>query len=185
MFINTTDLRKFHFGNVQTGQKVTPWGWLGVFESGAKKSKIALTGWNGEIIWINDDYGSSTDTRYNVYDMQYDWNSDRIFVLRTSSENGLQDGSGNFVPLQLDILDAKTGRSIPRSTVSDTWFREFENNANNEIKKKFVKGSSQYDKNRSRNLYYLDVAYASRNRASLVTWMPNFMQMADHNKKSY
>ena len=184
MFINTTDLRKFHFGNVQTGQKVTPWGWLGVFESGAKKSKIALTGWNGEIIWINDDYGSSTDTRYNVYDMQYDWNSDRIFVLRTSSENGLQDGSGNFVPLQLDILDAKTGRSIPRSTVSDTWFREFENNANNEIKKKFVKGSSQYDKNRSRNLYYLDVAYASRNRASLVTWMPNFMQMADHNKKS-
>ena len=183
MFINTTNLKRFHFGNVQTGQKVTPWGWLGVFDDSATvRTRIALTGWNGEIIWINEDY--KNDANYNVYDMQYDWNTDRLFVLRTSSENGLQDGNANVANMQLDILDAKTGRSVSNSKVDSNWFRPFETAANAEIKKKFVQSNSEYNKKRSRNLYYLDVAYASKQKASLVTWMPNFMHLADHNKKS-
>ena len=58
MFIPTKNLTRFHFGNTQIGQKVTPWGWLGVFDDKEKgvKSRIALTGWNGEIIWVNEDY---------------------------------------------------------------------------------------------------------------------------------
>ena len=45
MFINTTNLKRFHFGNTQKGQTVTPYGWLGVFEdSQTVQNRIALTG---------------------------------------------------------------------------------------------------------------------------------------------
>ena len=71
MFIDTTNLRKFHFGNTQIGQTVTPLGWLGVFEDSAtKKNRIALTSWSGEILWVNEDYKNDSTDRYNVYDMK-------------------------------------------------------------------------------------------------------------------
>ena len=67
MFIPTKNLTRFHFGNTQIGQKVTPWGWLGVFDDeDGVKTRIALTGWNGEIIWVNETY--KTLDKMNVYD---------------------------------------------------------------------------------------------------------------------
>ena len=188
MFIDTTDLRKFHFGNTQIGQKITPWGWLGVFESGNKKSKIALTGWNGEIIWVNDDYGNQSDTRYNVYDMQYDWNTNLLLVLRTNADNGFYEpGQGNNpVPVQLDILDAKTGKKFTGSSIDSAWFSPFQKSAINKLDDNFLKDydRNQNLKNKSKNLYYLDVAFSKQQKALLATWMPNYMQMADQNKSS-
>ena len=44
MFIDTTNLKNFHFGNTQIGQTVTPYGWLGVFEDNRTvQNRIALT----------------------------------------------------------------------------------------------------------------------------------------------
>ena len=48
MFIPTKNLTRFHFGNTQIGQKVTPWGWLGVFddkEKGVKKNCFNWLKW--------------------------------------------------------------------------------------------------------------------------------------------
>ena len=42
MFIDTNNIKSFHFGNVQKGQSVTPFGWLGTHEG--DRTKIVLTG---------------------------------------------------------------------------------------------------------------------------------------------
>ena len=42
MFIDTNNIKNFHFSNVQKGPSVTPFGWLGTQES--DQTKIVLTG---------------------------------------------------------------------------------------------------------------------------------------------
>ena len=191
MFIPTKNLKRFHFGNTQIGQKVTPWGWLGVFEDDNNvKTRIALTGWNGEIIWVNEDYKNS-DSKLNVYDMQYDFNSNLIFVLRTDSSNGFYEGnSANdiFPEVYLEVLDAKTGIKY-KDSVKSTEFRGLQINALN----KLVNGGSDsllngYKNNenirkKTKNLYYLDLTYSPEQKAIIATWMPNFMQMARQSKE--
>ena len=58
MFIDPSNLKRFHFGNTLIGQTVTPYGWLGVFDDpyngNIASTRIALTGWNGEILWVNE-----------------------------------------------------------------------------------------------------------------------------------
>ena len=185
MFIDTTNLKRFHFGTTQTGQKVTPWGWLGVFEdSNTKRNRIALTGWNGEIIWVNNDYANQNDERYNVYDMEYDWNTNLILVLRTKADNGFYVPGSSTVPLQLDILKAKTGEKITNSSIDSNWFKPFQDSAINKLDDNFLLNlnSNQTLKDRSKNLYYLDVSYSPEKNVLLATWMPNYMQMADQTK---
>ena len=182
MFIPTKNLKRFHFGNTQIGQKVTPWGWLGVFEDDNNvRTRIALTAWNGEIIWVNQDY---TLDDLNVYDMQYDFNSNLIFVLRTKSSNGFYNGNESYPKVYLQVLDAKTGKKY-KDEVLDTEFENMQRNA----KIKLINDTSLLDgyesnqniKDKTKNLYYLDVA--STENAVLATWMPNYMQMARQSYK--
>ena len=185
MFIKTKNLKRFHFGNTQIGQKVTPWGWLGVFDDDGVKSKIALTGWNGEIIWVNDDY--TTLDKMNVYDMQYDFGSDLIFVLRTKAENGFYDGNDNNYPeVYLEVLDAKTGQKY----TDDVEFNDF-NYLQISAKNKLINdtsllsdyASNQKTRDKTKKLYYLDLTYSPQKNAVLATWMPNYMQMARQSYK--
>ena len=178
MFIKTKNLKRFHFGNTQIGQKVTPWGWLGVFEDdGGIKTRIALTGWNGEIIWVNEDYKTLDDL--NVYDMQYDFGSNLIFVLRTKANNGFYDRNETYPEVYLQVLDAKTGKKYT-DEIDDKKFESFQREAKN----KLINETSLLDgyenneniSKKTKNLYYLDVT--STENAILATWMPNYMQMA-------
>ena len=177
MFINTTNLKNFHFGNTQKGQTVTPYGWLGVFEDGATiQNRIALTGWNGEILWVNEDYKDATNSDFNVYEMKYDFNTNLIFVLRSSSQNGLVDDNQNSLALanvQLDILDAATGQRIANGgqAINANDFSQFQNWALTAIREKFLNISN---KKSITNLFQLDVVSISSTKV-LVTWIPNFM----------
>ena len=180
MFIPTKNLRKFHFGNTQIGQKITPWGWLGVFNdfenNGNVRSRIALTAWNGEIIWVNEDYKTIEDL--NVYDMQYDFGSNLIFVLRTKSSNGFYDQNENYPDVYLQVLDAKTGKRYT-DEVSDNEFSYLQQKAKEELTKNTTLLDG-YDTNsvirsKTKNLYYLDVVYSPQKKAIMATWMPNYM----------
>ena len=178
MFIKTKNLKRFHFGNTQIGQKITPWGWLGVFDDdNGVKSRIALTGWNGEIIWVNQDY---RDKEHNVYDMQYDFNSNMLFVLRTDSTNGFYE-NGTYPKVWLDVLDATSGKKY-KDGISDVQFKKLQEGA----KKELIDVTTLLDgydsntelKKKAKNLYYLDITYSHNKKAILATWMPNYMQMA-------
>ena len=169
MFIKTKNLKRFHFGNTQIGQKVTPWGWLGVFEDDNNvKTRIALTGWNGEIIWVNEDYKTLDDL--NVYDMQYDFGSNLIFVLRTKADNGFYDRNGTYPEVYLQVLDAKTGKKYA-DEIDDKKFESFQREAKN----KLINETSLLDgyenneniSKKTKNLYYLDVT--STENAILAT----------------
>ena len=171
MFFDTTDLKSFHFGDVQKGQTVTPYGWLGVFEqSGGISRKIALTGWNGEILWVNDDYkDQGSETKFNVYDMKYDFNTDLIFVARTNSDNGLFLSNGSSVTVIIDVLDAKTGIKKGKAEIN-------QNNAWSFLKGKYIDPNDANHRARSKNLYSLDVISKSANDV-VVTFTPNFLQL--------
>ena len=180
MFIPTKNLKRFHFGNTQIGQKITPWGWLGVFDDpNGLKTRIALTAWNGEIIWVNEDY--KTLDELNVYDMQYDFNSNLIFVLRTKSTNGFYNQNNDYPEVWLEVLNAKTGKKY-KDGVSETQFRTLQESAKQELMSDstLLDGYDSDEKIRlkTQNLYYLDLTYSPEKKAILATWMPNYMQMA-------
>ena len=184
MFFDTTDLKSFHFGDVQKGQTITPYGWLGVFEPSVTISrKIALTGWNGEILWVNDDYGNQgTKTEFNVYDMKYDFNTDLIFVARTNSDNGLFN-SGGAITVIVDILDAKTGLKKDTVNISTNSAWGYLGNS------RFINPGSSDHLVRSKNLYSLDIISkpgANDNNDVIITWTPNFLQLSQgwHNDTS-
>ena len=182
MFINTSNLKSFHFGDVQKSQTVTPYGWLGVFEdSQTISNRIALTSWSGEILWINEEYKdianpSNNNANYNVYDMKYDWNTDLIFVLRTASENGfLNNGNTGIPELRLDVLDAKTG--IKKDQISNTDFSKRQSAAWTRLNNKFLNWGDSNQRARAKNLFQLDIASKPGTNQVLVSWMPNFMQL--------
>ena len=88
MFIDTTRLGNFHAGSVRKGQTLTPWGWLGLYTEDNQadyrkptQQKLALTGWNGEILWVNNDFGGQffADNKSDIYDIKYDWNTNLKF----------------------------------------------------------------------------------------------------------
>ena len=172
MFFDTTHLKSFHFGNVQRGQTITPYGWLGVFEPGQGIArKIALTGWNGEILWVNDDYADqNNETRFNVYDMKYDFNTDLIFVARTNSDNGVLNSNGSTASVILDVLDAKTGIKKDSTDISQTSAAQF-------LTGKYINMKDPSHRNRSKNLYSLDVISKPGTNDAIVTWTPNFLQL--------
>ena len=180
MFIDTTNLKRFHFGNTQKGQTVTPYGWLGVFEdSQTVQNRIALTGWNGEILWVNEDYKDQQTADYNVYEMKYDFNTNLIFVLRSGSQNGLINDTINSTGLtsvQLDILDATTGQRIADGgqAISANEFVNFQQSALNVLRSNFLDFSKLGNKKSIANLFQLDIVSISNSKV-LVTWMPNFM----------
>ena len=184
MFVDTTNLKSFHFGNTQIGQTVTPYGWLGVFEdSQTKKNRIALTSWSGEILWINEDYKNESSDQYNVYDMKYDFNSNLIFVIRTNSPNGMFSETGNLAPLRLDILDAKTGKNVYNVLDSNYWINNIQTRARNRFQQIFFEtdglSTNDWRANRQRwkNLFYLDIASRPGSDRVVVSYIPKFTQI--------
>ena len=184
LFINTTNLKSFHFGNTQKGQTITPYGWLGVYEDNQTvKNRIALTGWNGEVLWVNEDYKNEQTSDFNVYEMKYDFNTNLIFVLRSGSQNGLvndQNNSTGLTNLQLDILDATTGQRIANGgqAISANEFASWQRQSLNAIESKFLKISRLGNKKSITNLFQLDLVSVSNNKV-LVNWMPNFLLLKD------
>ena len=178
MFFDTTNLKSFHFGNVQRGQTITPYGWLGVFEPGGGIArKIALTGWNGEILWVNDDYvNEGNKTEFNVYDMKYDFNTDLVFVARTNSDNGLFN-SGGAVSVIIDILDAQTGLKRNTTNINQT-------SAWGYLSGNFIDSRNNDHVAISKNLYSLDVVSRPGTNDVLVTWTPNFLQLTQRKDNS-
>ena len=172
MFFDTTHLKSFHFGNVQRGQTITPYGWLGVFEPGQGIArKIALTGWNGEILWVNDDYGNQGNkTEFNVYDMKYDFNTDLIFVARTNSDNGLLDANKRPVTVKLDVLNARTGTRMGSTDMNQS-------NAWGYLSGNYIDSNNNDHILRSKNLFTLDVISKSATEV-LISWQPNFLQLS-------
>ena len=210
MFIDSSNLKRFHFGNTLIGQTVTPYGWLGVFDDpyngNIASTRIALTGWNGEIIWVNEpSYESGVDKRnYNVYDMEYDFKNDLIFVLRTWSSNGLlNDNNEKYPPIRLDILDAKTGKEFDGSRINwktasnehflKKWQDKALNGSTNPITSKTKPGlkatgyldwNNSQNRAQSKNLYQLDLASSPDQKNLLLTWMPDFMRLTKNFGKS-
>ena len=189
MFLDTTRLGNVHAGTVRKGQTLTPWGWLGLYTENNKVSdnkplhqKLALTGWNGEILWVNDDFQgeSFADNKADIFDIKYDWNTDLIILARSGNPNGL------FKPLDytsvgensliIDVLDAQTGRKLQR----------IENNVNNNDLHNFAWSSFfairdnffdvNNDLNRIEDLYSFDTA-SQQSGHVLTFYMPNFMQL--------
>ena len=174
MFIDTTDLSRFHFGNVQKGQTVTPYGWIGIYRTEKTNTfqNIALIGWNGEVLWTYD----NTQGR-DVYDVKYDYNTDLLFVLKTSSPSGIsQNGS---TPIELDVLEGKTGRRVDRVTEAE--FKTMQSDAYSTLST--VWNLNPTDK--VKNLMQIDLI-SKRNKTNevLLNWMPNYMQIGDRSDGS-
>ena len=192
MFIDTTNLR-VHFGNTQKGQTVTPWGWLGVYEEpNNKANRLALTSWSGEILWVNNDYANQNNSTYNIYDLKYDWNSDFIFVLRSNSPNGFFNVSGNQISnnnnsvpeVRLDILDAKTGERVYQMLDKDFFNKPNSPNESVQLMARralFRWFTNVSDAAKMQNLYYLDLASKENSNETLITFMPNFLQLSNQN----
>ena len=189
MFIDTTNLKNFHFGNTQIGQTVTPYGWLGVFEdSRTVQNRIALTSWSGEILWVNEDYKNETTDQFNVYDMKYDFNSNLIFVIRTNSPNGMFTPTGGLAPLRLDVLDAKTGKNVYNALDSNYWVSNIQARAKARFQQIFFDINNpsandwQTSQARWKNLFYLDIASRPDSNRVVVSYIPKFTQMVQKRK---
>ena len=164
MFIDTTDLSRFHFGNVQKGQTVTPYGWIGAYSSGNTFQNIALIGWNGEVIWKYENTGPS------VYDIKYDYNTDLLFVLKTTSSSGISQD----IPIELDVLDAKTGRRVDQ--VREEEFKTIRDNAWNTLLIAWNLG----DPDKIKNLMQVDlISKKGKTNEVVFNWMPDYMQLGD------
>ena len=128
LFDTSKYAKQMHFGSTEKGQTLTPWGWLGAGSSAGTGSNknyypttVFLTSWNGEILWVNDEFknlsqeiGANAPQRNPVYDLKYDWNTDTVFVLRTTAKNGLLEKgqTQNVMPARIDVLKGSTGEKI-------------------------------------------------------------------------
>ena len=194
LFDTSKYAKQMHFGSTEKGQTLTPWGWLGAGSSaGSGSSKdyypttVFLTSWNGEILWVNDEFknlgdkiGADAPRRNPVYDLKYDWNTDTVFVLRTTAKNGLlEEGqTENVMPARIDILKGSTGEKI--ATIDNKQLFSFRQEALKILNdsKLFYNGAKTKD--RLNNLYSLDIASSSGidNRV-FVTYKPNFLKLID------
>ena len=200
LFDTSKYAKQMHFGSTEKGQTLTPWGWLGVGTPAGNNNKnsyyypttVFLTSWNGEILWVNDEFKNvSTGTDYPtilsspqkhpVYDLKYDWNTDTVFVLRTSSKNGLLDKGQNIkkdAPARIDVLKGSTGQKL--LTISSKDLEDFRNTALktlNDTNLFYIDGKAQ---ERMNNLYSLDVASSvGIDNRVFLTYKPNFLKLID------
>ena len=169
MFIDTTDLSRFHFGNVQKGQTVTPYGWIGIYRTEATNTyqNLALIGWNGEVLWTYDNSQGR-----DIYDVKYDYNTDLLFVLKTPSLIGVSNQGRE--PIELDVLEGKTGTRVDRVTENE--FREKQDETYSTLNAVWNLNS----KDKLRNLMQIDLI-SKRNKSDevVLNWMPYYMQIGD------
>ena len=195
MFIPTENLNSFHFGNVRRGQTLTPYGWLGVYNDDPdlrklKNHRLALTAWNGEILWVYDGVQANTDpisnarnVTGNIYDVKYDFNTDLITIIYTDTSTGLfnpQDANGHTY---IEIIDAKTGRQLPGwkpLNISSYWGQP----AGIALRDKFLLSNVSNDPNsgagwRALDLYKLDVTSrrGGNSNLMLIQYAPTYNQL--------
>ena len=198
MFIDTTRLGNFHAGSVRKGQTLTPWGWLGLYTENNQASsnsrplhqKLALTAWNGEILWVNDDFQgqSFADNKADIFDIKYDWNTDLIILTRSGNPNGLFKPQQTTAPdennLMIDVLEAKTGIRLLRIQNGSGNTNDLHNFAWKSffaIRDNFFNVAT--DLERIKDLYSLDVTSLNgQQNQALAFYMPNFMQLYQKNQ---
>ena len=136
--INTPTKEMFHntdhlvpLSSVGRGQMVTPYGWLGTYNGQVPKNPggsvdqnhsndkdywdntLALVGWDGSIIWTNDESGVA------IYSAKYNFATNTIFVVRTQDPTGaggldsnFNNGSDPSHKISFTIHDTKTGKLL-------------------------------------------------------------------------
>ncbi|WP_406602653.1 hypothetical protein ACJA29_00370 [Metamycoplasma sualvi] len=132
MFHNTDHL--VPLSSVSRGQMVTPYGWLGKYDTQVAKNPggtfdsqnsndkdywnntLALVGWDGSIIWTND------ESDINIYSAKYNFATNTIFVVRTQDPTGAGGIGANFTSeshesykITFTIHDATTGKMLYNS----------------------------------------------------------------------
>ena len=172
--------REVHFGNTWRGQTLTPWGWLGVGNgNNDTKSTIFLTGWNGEILWVNE-YdknleGVNRHTKNHVYDMKYDFNTDLLFVVRSINPNGLSKPNEGS-KFRIDVIKGSTGQNQFSSILPWSQISSFATKAQNFI-------NANFEAKNTDHLFTLDVISSNHDPNTVyLTYSPNFMQLVE--KKS-
>ena len=195
LFDTSKYAKQMHFGSTEKGQTLTPWGWLGAGSpagNGSSKNyyyptTVFLTSWNGEILWVNDEFknlgeeiGANAPKRNPVYDLKYDWNTDTVFVLRTTAKNGLLEKgqTENVMPARIDVLKGSTGEKI--TTIDNKLLFPFRQEALKILNDSNLFYNDSKSEERMKNLYSLDIASSSGidNRVFL-TYKPNFLKLID------
>ena len=204
MFINTTNLKSFHYGNVRRGQTITPYGWLGVYDdepnpSGFTRYRLALTAWNGEILWVYNGYETNTDPgsgarnlNGNIYDVKYDFNTDLITVIYSDTFTGLFNPEDTRGHTYIDVIDAKTGQQLPGWKPRDVGFY-WGSNAKLAFSDRTIKLLTNMTNNpdvneswRAVDLYKLDLTSRPGNdKQMVIQYTPTFNQLYAYGTNTY
>ena len=181
MFINPTGLKAFHLGNVRKGQTLTPYGWLGVYDD-ANKDRLALTAWNGEIIWATPGYPGRGAP---IYDVKYDFATNLIVVLYTNTWTGMFKPQSLDNKVWIDVLDAQTGQPIPNWKPLDLWDWAREARFKLEEAKlldNVTPNLNDYQSWRALELYKLDLtAHPNKKDLLLIQLSPTLNQLVQRN----
>ena len=182
---NPENLNNYHAGSIAHGQSVTPYGWLGVYDStnvnDPKKTKMALTAWNGEILWATDVVNNQTYE--SIIDIKYDFQTNLVAVLSSNKlETGVFDlnrDNNSTTATKIQFYNALTGVRVPWEIPVDSGF------ANNAVKamtitandgsllnpKSFMKDTfSSADNWRAKDLYGIEFVGANRGAGTNLSY---------------
>ena len=203
--INTPTKEMFHntdhlvpLSSVGRGQMVTPYGWLGTYNGQVPKNPggsvdqnysndkdywdntLALVGWDGSIIWTNDESGVA------IYSAKYNFATNTIFVVRTKDPTGAGGLDSNFnnggddpsYKISFTIHDATTGKMLYNA------YKNVSDNINWEFKRIFDDNSFNWNSNEwKRDLYYQDMITLG-NGDIIWYYTPNILKLRASDKSS-
>ena len=208
--INTPTKEMFHntdklvpLSSVGRGQMVTPYGWLGTYNGQVPKNPggtlvnpgpvtqdywnntLALVGWDGSILWTND------DSQIAIYSAKYNFATNTIFVVRTQDPTGAGGLEPNFnittssnesYKISFTIHDATTGKILYNS------LKQNNNGSTTQVywahKEIFTNSNFNWASNEwKRDLYYQDMITLG-NGDIIWYYTPNILKIRDANKKS-
>ena len=203
--INTPTKEMFHnteklvpLSSVGRGQMVTPYGWLGTYNGQVAKNPggnvdsthaaeqdywnntLALVGWDGSIIWTND------ESNVAIYSAKYNFATNTIFVVRTQDPTGaggldsnFNNGSDPSHKISFTIHDATTGKMLYNAykNVSDNINWEFKSIFNSSLN--FNWASNDW----KRDLYYQDMITLG-NGDIIWYYTPNILKLRANDKSS-
>ena len=171
---NFPKLKRTSFGDVQKGQTVTPYGWLSQVDDNA--SRLALVGWNGEILWSTNNFRGNFVGK--IYDVKYDWKSDTVVLTRYAHSNGgFVNPAMNqkLAWLFYEVLDAKTGETILVTEINN--WKQID--IHDVIKNNFI---TRMNSKRLTNLFNIDLSsWDGNNNQVLLNYTPNFMHLMEKN----
>ncbi|WP_406602576.1 hypothetical protein ACJA29_03895 [Metamycoplasma sualvi] len=189
MFHNTENL--VPLSSVGRGQMVTPYGWLGKYNArtpnnpGANftqqgywdywSNTLALVGWDGSIIWTNDESGIA------IYSAKYNFATNTIFVVRTQDPTGAGGLNTSFNPdtsdpsfkITFTIHDATTGKILYNS------YKDANDNISWAFNNIFSRSDLKWNSNEfKKDLYYQDMITLG-NGDIIWYYTPNILKMRE------